>query len=106
MAKIIVFPLTLQSPDERKRRRRPKQVDNIEVFPHSRRIGLVRELARAWRALPVDRRHDYLEAEILKACEALRRLGIDCELCEDDAIYGLAEGVGKQVHGPHFRLQL
>jgi hypothetical protein len=102
MGELIIFPLTLRTAPTRKRR---KQAE-VAVFPHSRRRDLVKKHARAMRGMPAkSERAAYLEEVLEGVCSELAALGIDCRDCQSEELYGLAEAVGKELHGPQFRIQ-
>jgi hypothetical protein len=76
----------------------------VVPFPFSRRRHLVERHARAMRGLPPDEAEAYLTGVLEKVCEELDAIGVDCET--DDMIFGFADAIGKELHGPNFRLKI
>jgi hypothetical protein len=104
MTKIIVFPLTLRAPPGG--RSQPTAAASAAIpFPYGRRRNLVERHARAMRALSSDEASEYLTTVLEQVCEDLEKIGIDCNDCQSDAIHEFAEAIGRQLHGPEFRLE-
>ncbi|WP_156918121.1 DUF6074 family protein [Bradyrhizobium sp. Cp5.3] len=101
MGDVILFRLVLRSPDE------PAAASATELvpFPFSRRRKLVEDHARAMRGLDPERAEAYLTSVLERMCDELNKIGIDCEDCQNEAIFELADAIGKQLHGPHFQLE-
>jgi hypothetical protein len=103
LADLITFPLTPREPTNNKHSARGKA--EITTFPYSRRRQLVEKHARAMRKLSRADSEAYLEIELLKVCEELNELGLDCD-CEADALLEFAEAIGRALHGPDFVLRV
>lgn len=74
-------------------------------FPYSRQRHLVERHARAMRGLPPDEASDYLAKVLERVCEDMEKLGIAC--CDADHVFmDLASAIGRELHGPDFRIQL
>ncbi|WP_346659335.1 DUF6074 family protein [Bradyrhizobium sp. 164] len=71
-----------------------------------RRRHLVERHARAMRAMSGHEAEEYLTRELEKLCDDLRAMGVDCPDCETVAIFELSDAIGKELHGPDFRLQI
>lgn len=100
MGNIIRFPLVWRFGDK------PLPPDTEVIpFPFGRRRHLVERHARAMRAMSDTDAEEYFTRELEKVCAELRTLGIDCEDCECEAIYELAEAVGRALYGAHYQLQ-
>ncbi|MCK1595575.1 hypothetical protein IVB01_12200 [Bradyrhizobium sp. 164] len=99
MGNIIRFPLKLRSPEPR-----PTKTE-VVVFPFGHRRHLVERHARAMRAMSDIDAEKYFTRELEKVCAELRTLGIDCDDCECEAIYALAEAVGRALYGEHYQLE-
>ncbi|SFO25699.1 hypothetical protein SAMN05216330_102432 [Bradyrhizobium sp. Ghvi] len=101
MANVIKFRLVLRSSE-----RTPSAEGEIIPFPFGRRRHIVERIARAMRAMTQQEAEDYLERELQRLCNELRSIGIDCEDCESLAVIELSDAIGKELHGPDFRLQV
>ena len=101
MADVIVFPLKLRSPDADDRNHQSEVVP----FPYGRRRNLVERHARAMRAMRPDQAEAYLNRVLDGICSDLRKIGIDCEDCECDAMLEFVGAIGRQLHGPNFVLE-
>jgi hypothetical protein len=87
---------------------RPKAVTSaptVVPFPYSRQRHLVERHARAMRGLPPDEASDYLTDVLERVCDDLEKIGIACGDA-DDMILDFAGAIGRELHGPTFRLQL
>ena len=73
-------------------------------FPYSRRRHLVERHARAMRGLPPNEAEAYLTGVLEKACGELDAISVDCET--DNMIFEFADAIGKELHGPTFRLKI
>jgi Family of unknown function (DUF6074) len=102
LTNVIVFPLTLRPPGERKRRRKA----DVYPFPFGRRRHLVVQHARAMRGLSQAASEAYVEEILTRVCDELRAIGIDCESCRDAALAEFAQAIGTELYGPDFELQL
>lgn len=96
--------------DRRRRRRRVEANDMygsaIVPFPLSRQRHIVERHARAMRALMPDEAKAYLTKVLERVCADLDALGVDCEDCQGDVINDLASAIGRELHGPDFRLEV
>ena len=77
---------------------------NAVPFPYSRRRHLVERHVRAMRGLPEDAAEAYLTRVLEKVCEELDAIGVDCGT--DNMIFEFADAIGKELHGPTFRLKI
>ena len=102
MTDVIVFPLVLRSP--------ARLVDRCEAevvsFPYSRRRNLIERNACAMRGLSEEAAEAHLMRVLEQICDELKKIGIDCEDCQGEAIYEFADAVGKELHGPEFVLRI
>ena len=57
------------------------------------------------RTLSSDEASEYLTAVLEQVCEDLEKIGIACGDA-DDMIWDFAGAIGRELHGPTFRLQL
>lgn len=108
MSEIIVFPLVLRPPSEKKRRGRKASSDPaamIEVFPFGRRQGLLERHTRAMRALAPEQAESYLSAVVDKLCAELNAIGLDCEELQCAPVIEFLDALGKRLHGPDFQLE-
>ena len=76
----------------------------VVPFPYSRRRHLVERHARAIRGLSEEDADAYLTRVLEGVCEELGQIGVDCEA--NDMIFAFADAIGKELHGPHFRLRI
>jgi Family of unknown function (DUF6074) len=104
MAEIVLFPLVMRTADDRPSSAAERESALMLVFPFSRRRALVKRHARMVRSLSPARGKRYLETELRRLCDELRLAGIDCPSCFDEAIYDLGEAVGRELHGPDFKI--
>jgi hypothetical protein len=77
----------------------------IIPFPYSRRRHLVERHARAMRGLSPARAQAYLINVLERVCDELEPIGIRCEDA-DAMIDDFATAIGRELHGPSFRLKL
>jgi hypothetical protein len=70
----------------------------------SRRRHLVERHARAMRGLPNDAAEAYLTKVLEQLCKELDAIGVDCEA--NNMIFDYADAIGKELHGPSFRLKI
>jgi Family of unknown function (DUF6074) len=73
-------------------------------LPMSRRRHLVERHARAMCGLPNDAAEAYLTKVLEQLCEELDAIGVDCEA--NNMIFDYADAIGKELHGPSFRLKI
>lgn len=102
MGDVVIFPLVWREQSTRKRKRLKA---DFFVFPHHLRRNEIKRHAYAMRAMSAKGREDYLTEVLEVLCAELAQLGIDCRDCQNDAVYDLAEAVGRELHGPQFTLQ-
>ena len=102
MADVIVFPLVLRSPSQVEHLTEPAAA--VFAFPYSRRRHLVERHARVVRALLETEADAYLTQVLESVCEELSKIGVDCQV--NDVIFEFADAIGKELHGPHFRLRM
>src|ERR1700716_4473072 len=86
------------------RSRRSKAM-TVVPFPYSRRRHLVERHARAMRGLPSDEAGEYMTKVLERVCEDLEKMGIACADA-DGMILDFASAIGRELHGPDFRIQL
>ncbi|MFK4726304.1 hypothetical protein ABIE89_007404 [Bradyrhizobium niftali] len=103
MGAVVRFPLKLRSPEPQ-----PQHAGTtVFPFPFSRRRNLVERSARAMRGLTPDKAENYLNAVLDRLCAELNAIGLDCEDGDGQcaALCEFIEAVGKELHGPQFRLE-
>lgn len=84
--------------------RKPEAM-KVVPFPYGRRRHLVERHARAMRGRPPAEAQAYLIGVLERVCDELEPIGIRCEDA-DAMIDDFALAIGKELHGPSFRLTL